>query len=116
MSLARKIAQSVIANNTSGDQLVDVLTNYKLLSLLPAITNEVAKLGTLSAKKDIMYIESPFPLNDAAVAKIKRIVGNDLTQTEVTINKNILSGFKARFKGKLYDGSGERIIKKLTNQ
>jgi F0F1-type ATP synthase delta subunit len=59
-------------------------------------------------------IEAPFALSDDAIRKVKRIVGNDMADHEVTINKKVLSGFKARFRGTLYDGSAERIIKQLT--
>ena len=44
---------------------------------------------------------------------VKNIIGNTSSPHEVTINKNILAGFKARYKGKLYDGSAERIMRQL---
>jgi len=115
MSLSRKIAACVVIQEVAIDALVERLREYNLLALLPSIKEEVAKLQTKKLSEGTIAIESPFELSTEAIVKIKRIVGNDLAETEVTINKEILSGFKARFKGKLYDGSGERIIKQLTN-
>ena len=67
-------------------------------------------------KNDSIIIESPFPLSDDSIKKIKRIVGNDIAEHEVMINPQVLAGFKARFRGTLYDGSAERIIKQLTGR
>jgi F0F1-type ATP synthase delta subunit len=113
MSLTRKIAKSIVEHEIKVEHLESVLTDYNLLSLLPKIKEEVKKLHGEKTNEDIVQIESPFDLSPEAVAKIKRIVGNDLAEANVSINKNILSGFKARFKGRLYDGSGERIIRQL---
>ena len=113
MSLSRSIAQTVLKQNNTGSDLVDVLRRYNLLSLLSSIKEEMKKLTEREAAKDIIQIESPFPLNDKALGRIKRIVGNDLADAEVTINQHLLAGFKARYKGKVYDGSAERIIKQF---
>jgi F0F1-type ATP synthase delta subunit len=115
MTLSRSIAKLVVQKNLKIDDLVDSLRTYNLLSLLPSIKEAVSKLLEENTQKDAIHIESPFEINQPALQKIKRIVGNDLAETEVVINKTILAGFKARHKGKLYDGSAERIIKQLTN-
>lgn len=115
MSLSRTIATTVVQHDVKAEQLVSVLSEYGLLSLLPVIKEEVEKLTSSRALQDTILVESPFPLSDKAQVRIKRIVGNDLANLEVTINKDLLSGFKARFKGKLYDASGQRIIKQLTH-
>lgn len=114
MSLSRTIAASVVEHDIKAEKLMDVLREYNLVSLLPTIKEEVEKLKASEVEGNTIHIESPFPLNDSALARIKRIVGNDLADTHVTINKDLLSGFKARFKGKLFDASGQRIINKLT--
>ena len=111
MILSRKIAKLLVTKNVPLSDVVTMLTKYKMLALLPAIKNAVEELSSQGLKRDTVMIESPFPLPEDSVKKIKRIIGNDIAPHEVTINKNILSGFKARFKEKLYDASGERIIK-----
>jgi F0F1-type ATP synthase delta subunit len=63
----------------------------------------------------VVKIESPFPLADEAIIHIKKVIGNGDAPHEVTINTNLLAGFKARCKGILYDGSAERIIRQLTH-
>jgi F0F1-type ATP synthase delta subunit len=115
MTLSRKIAELIIRKNVSVTDVVETLREYNLLPLLPSIKTAVEKAGSLGREEDVIRIESPFELNGSALSRIKRIVGNDLAETEVTINKDILAGFKARFKGKLYDGSAERIIRQITH-
>ena len=73
-------------------------------------------MSQVSLRNDTIRIESPFPLSVPALETIQKMIGVIGVETKVTINKSILAGFKARYKGILYDGSAERIIKEITNQ
>ncbi len=116
MTLSRIIAQLIVHKNLKISAVEDSLRAYNLLSLLPSIKDAVIKLTQDQGKENTIRIESPFQVGESALHRIKAIVGNDTAPTDVVINKEILAGFKARYKGKLYDGSAERIIKQLTNQ
>lgn len=105
----------MVRKKSSVKDVEDVLRTYNLLALLPSIKDAMMKITRDEGMRNTIRIESPFELDEEAIAKIRRIVGNDLAEYEVTINKNILAGFKARYKGKLYDGSAERIIRQLTH-
>jgi F0F1-type ATP synthase delta subunit len=113
MSLSRDLAHIIIEKGVSVKNVEKVLRAYKLLSLLPFVLEDVKRLEQNTKVRDTIAIESPFPLSEKAIARVKRIVGNDIADHAVTINKSVLSGFKARFKGRLYDASAERIIKQL---
>jgi F0F1-type ATP synthase delta subunit len=119
MTLSRTIAQLIVQKNLPAqagltiDDVVETLRTYNLLSLLPSIKEAVLQSMRARKQEEAIHVESPFEIGSAALHKIKRIVGDDLAQTEVIINKDILAGFKARYKGKLYDGSAQRIIKQL---
>lgn len=115
MILSRKIAEVIVRKGAKIDDVVDALRSYKLLALLPSIKKAVEQMNRDEHLEESIAIESPFPLNEKAIAQIKRLAGNDLALHSVTINKNLLAGFKARFKGKLYDGSAERIVQRLIN-
>ena len=115
MTLSRKLAKLIVEKNVKIEDVIKTLQTYNLLSLLPSVKNAVTKLAKDESARDTVHIETPFELSPETVAHIKRIVGNDLAPHEVVINKTLLAGFKARFKGKLYDGSAERIINQLTN-
>ena len=114
MTLSRKLAKLIIEKNITVEDISATLAKYNLLGLFPAILANVEEIASHTKKGDTLAIESPFPLSDEAITRIKEIVGNDKVTHEVIINKNVLAGFKARFKGKLYDGSAERIIRQLT--
>ncbi len=115
MTLSRTIAELIVKKKVKVEHIEEVLRSYKMLALLPNILVAVKKITQDVGKENAIHIESPFELDKEALAQIKRIIGNDMAETEVTINKDILAGFKARFKGKLYDGSAERIIRQLTH-
>jgi F0F1-type ATP synthase delta subunit len=107
------LAEVIVRREIPADAVVDVLRTYRLLSLLPFITKDIERLSGVLSRRDTIYIEAPFYLGKDALARVKRVAGNDLAPAEVRINKDILAGFKARYKGKLYDGSAERIIRKF---
>lgn len=111
MILSRKLANLLIEKKVSVLQISDLLTKYKLLALLPQIKNIVLETSSRNRVSDTLAIESPFLLSEDVVAHIKKITGNEKSSHIVTVNKKILAGFKARYKGKLYDGSAERIIR-----
>jgi F0F1-type ATP synthase delta subunit len=116
MTLSRKLAKLIVEQGVSVEDVVTTLTTYNLLGLLPAVLDRVVEISSHKKANGVIAIEAPFTLSDEAIAHIKKITGNSDVEHEVTINKNILAGFKARFRGTLYDGSAERIIKQLTKQ
>lgn len=114
MTLSHKLAKLMVEKNVSIDDMIQTLRKYNLLGLLPSIQSVAKQLLSKTNAGDTIMIESPFDLSPESVLHIKKIVGNNITSPhEITINKNILAGFKARFKGKLYDGSAERIIRQF---
>jgi len=115
MTLSRKLAHLIINKNVSIDALVSQLRAYNLLPLLPHILQDVKHMSEVGATYETVCIETPFEADTQAIAHIKRLVGNDIAPYSLTINKKLLAGFKARFKGTLYDGSAERIMKEFTH-
>ncbi len=112
MTLSRKLATLLLDKKISVSDVTEMLRKYTLLPLLPTIVREVKQMSRGELKKDMILIESPFEIGEKAIAHIKKIIGRDAPH-EVTINTNLLAGWKARINGMLYDGSAERIIKQL---
>lgn len=115
MSLSRKLALLILQGKASLASVVELLAKYKMLSLLPSVQKALVQMSSLLQTKDTIMIESPFPLSDAAINHIQKIIGDEHADYKVSINSHVLAGFKARFKGILYDGSAERIIKQIIN-
>lgn len=113
MILSRKLANLLIEKKVSVDDITVLLAKYKLLALFPAIKSFVVETSLRNSVSDTLLIESPFALSEDTVTHIKKITGNEKSPHVVTLNKKILAGFKARYKGKLYDGSAERIMKEF---
>jgi F0F1-type ATP synthase delta subunit len=113
MKLSRNIARLLVEKKVTLDTVVTMLQRYAMVGILPSIEKAVKEIHEGENDKGTLKIESPFPLSDDAIGVIKRIVGNDVAPHEVTINRQLLAGFKVRFKERLYDGSAERITKKL---
>lgn len=113
MTLSRKIAKEIIEKDISANDLVLVLQSYNLVSLLPSILDQVKRIISGKKKESGVIIESPFPLSEDSISHIKKIICDEHTSHEVIIEKKLLAGFKARYKGMLYDGSAERIVRQF---
>lgn len=114
MSLSRNIATYLETSNTSLNELEEVLTKHKLQSLLPEILRFLSRKQKIREQKERVMIESPFPLSDESLSAIKQLVNGKDAEHTVTINGDLLAGFKAKYKDLMYDGSAERIIKQFT--
>lgn len=114
MTLSRKLAMVMVQKGVSVHEVTETLRIYNLLGLLPSILSSVTQIVSHRNARNVVGIESPFPLSENSIVHIKKIMGVQTENHEVTINKSILAGFKARWKGVLYDGSAERIIRQLT--
>lgn len=115
MNISRALADKILKETLSVEELVTMLKKYNLLGMLPAILRTVKIAHAAQIKKDTLVIETPFPLSDSSIRKIITNIDQKSNQHTVIINKNLLAGFRARFREKVYDGSAERIIKQLTN-
>lgn len=115
MPLSRKLAIYILQGKASVNDVVELLTKYDLLTLLPSIKQSLSQMSTGVHKDATIMIETPYNLSDSSITRIKEIVGHQNAPHVVVINKNILAGFKAKFKGMMYDGSAERIIRQITN-
>jgi F0F1-type ATP synthase delta subunit len=115
MSLSRNLAYALTKKNVPLEDVIARLRKYNLLAILPVLHAALLQINEGETTKNTIAIESPFPLSKDALTNVQKIVGDKVAPHEVTINKNLLAGFKARYKGKLYDGSAERIIQQLLN-
>ncbi len=114
MSLSRSIALYLETSNTTLKDLEEVLGKYNLQSLLPEILRILSRKQKMREQKEMVEIESPFLLNEESLLFIKQLVKASEARHSVTINENLLAGFKAKYKDVMYDGSAERIIKQFT--
>ncbi len=113
MPLSRKLASYLILGKVTLDDVVVLLTKYKLLTLLPSIRQALQQMSSGVEKNATITIETPFPLSIASIQKIKEMTKSHKAPHKIIINKNILAGFKATYHGIMYDGSAERIIRQL---
>ncbi len=110
MSLSRTIAEYLETSQATSDDVALVLAKYNLQALLPEIYRFLVRKQQIQEGKDIVAIETPFPLSDTSITTIKAIAKGEHQKHSIKINPNLLAGFKAKYKDTLYDASAERII------
>lgn len=115
MSLSRTLAQTLFTKNISSSSLERVLSKYNLESLLPSIVKELRAIKKSKSTNETLRIETPFALNDEAVKHIKGLLGAHDAVHNISINKDLLAGFRAHYKGVVYDGSVSRALKEFTH-
>jgi F0F1-type ATP synthase delta subunit len=113
MPLSYQLAKLLLLEKTTLPDVVTILTKYKMLALLPSIHKALSNLSKNKGIYTTIMIETPYTLSLDSVDIIKAMVGNKNAPHTITLNKDVLAGFRARFEGTLYDGSAERIIKQF---
>lgn len=114
MTLSHKLARLVVEKNIPVSLLVSSLSSYKRSSLLYPIKRHLESIAKEQSSKETLFVETPFDLSNEALLTIARLTKAEDKEHQITLNKSLLAGFKARYRGKLYDGSAQRIIRKLT--
>lgn len=116
MSLSLSIAKHLEKSPTSVGTLYEVLSKYKLVALLPEITRILKRKQKIEEGEEMVQIESPFPLSKESIDSIKTLVDAKSKEHSIKITPELLAGFKAKYRKKMYDASAERIIKQFESK
>ncbi len=115
MPLSRKLALYLLEGKATISEVTFLLEKYDLLTLLPSIKQSLIQMSFTVNRDEVIMIETPHNLSEDSIGVIKKIIGNSGAPHVVSVNKKVLAGFKAKFRGMMYDGSAERIIRQITN-
>ena len=100
--------------------LTTFLTRSHLTHLLPAISLILKKKTAQESKRDTIAISSATNLNETVVDRITDLahkeVGSIPTSVSMTVDKSLVGGFVAVYKGKVFDGSVATMLSSLLNK
>ncbi len=95
----------------------EVLKENRQQMFLPGALECLSVLLKRDQDYSTLVIQSPFLLEESQADQIsKNLTGEPKTRRTLQINQDLLAGFKATYKGKVYDGSARQYITKLGNQ
>jgi F0F1-type ATP synthase delta subunit len=114
--LAKAFATLLIENKTTLTSVEDALKRFHLTSLLPSILDELKHHQKEITISETIHIESPFPISKENESTIKKLLNAEDKNHHFIENKNLLAGFRARYKGTMVDSSMERILATFINQ
>lgn len=112
-------------SNTHGEKkavsaLNTLLTRSHLTHLLPTIVEILKTKVTQENKEDTISITSATPLTENVVDRISDLahkeVGTIPTSVSMTVDKSLVGGFVAVYKGKVFDGSVKTMLNSLLNK
>ncbi len=113
--LTKAFAQLLIEEKTTVESVERALTRFHLLSLLPSILGKLKQHQNELQLLDTVHIETPYPLSEDNKYKITKLLKAEQKVVEITENKSLLAGFRARYRQTMVDSSMERILNKFIN-
>ena len=111
---AKYFAQLLIDRKITVSDLAKFLSKHNMTPLMFNVLKYLEHKEAQHLVHNTIVIETPFDLSEKSISTIKRKVGNDLAETEIVENKNLLAGYVARFKGLEYDASAKTILENFT--
>ncbi len=104
-------------NEKAAVALTAFLKKSHLLPLMPAVLGFLKKKAEEEGKRDTLAITSATNLSENIVDRISDLVHRDLGtipgSVSVTVDKSLVGGFVAVYKGKVFDGSVETMLTSL---
>lgn len=103
------------------EKAVNALTTFlkksHLLPLMPAVLSFLKKKSEEEGKRDTLMITSATDLHEGVVDRISDLAHKDLGTIPgpiiLTVDKSLVGGFVAVYKGKVFDGSVETMLTSL---
>lgn len=96
--------------------ILDYIKEYKLESLLPEIIIYLEDKLNKKLKWNTLAIKSGIEISEEIKQKIKsRLDANDAENITSTLDKNLIGGFTATYKGVIYDASIKNQLELLRN-
>ncbi len=99
------------------DALTAFLKKSHLLPLMPAVLGFLKKKAEEEGKRDTLAITSATNLSENIVDRISDLAHRDLGtipgSVSLMVDKSLVGGFVAVYKGKVFDGSVETMLTSL---
>ena len=97
--------------------LTTFLKKSHLLPLMPEVLRFLKKKSEEEGKRDMLMITSATNLHENIVDRISDLAHKDLGtipgSVSLTVDKSLVGGFVAVYKGKVFDGSVETMLTSL---
>lgn len=107
-------------NEKAVGALTAFLKKSHLLPLMPAVLGLLKKKAEEEGKRDTLVITSATDLQENVVDRISDLAHKDLGtipgSVSLTVDKSLVGGFVAVYKGKVFDGSVETMLTSLLNK
>lgn len=103
-------------NKDANVKFFDFIKKNNLTHQLPSILYHLEKIYEIESEKNFLKIETAHNIKTETILDIKKYLQiNDLKDV-VVIKEDLIAGFRAKWKGFMYDSSIENSIKKLQKE
>lgn len=118
---SQKLAKALIASLAEGKQPARLATDFKeylhknhLTGLIPHVVNHLGREVRLLDARTKAHIVVSHDMPQATHQLIERLIGKkESDASAVTIDPSLIGGFRAMYRGKLFDGSVRHYLQTL---
>ncbi len=93
-------------NNTR--EILSLVQRYKLESLLPAVIVYLEKLSTQESNRNMVVVESAFPLSENSKLSIEKMIKMKIDEQKV--DSKLIAGFKIYTRDHIVDASLDTLL------
>lgn len=120
MTKSKILAEALLklSQSKNGEKAInkffDFIQEKNFSGFLPQIKKHIERQGCISAQEKNLIISTKYELSKEEIEEVKKLVGAEKDSVvEVIIDKNIIGGFSATYKGNIYDGSLRNKISQM---
>lgn len=120
---SKNLAESLIvlvndgmSENDAFAKFFDYVQANNLEFQLPQILRHLERISQDEQEFGRVQVQSPFPLDDSVITAIKMRLGAQDADVAVSQEPQLIGGFRAMYKGMLYDASMQNVLKQLQEQ
>ncbi len=108
---SKYLAKLILDNQDNFQKVLEIVKKYKLEKLLPSTLSVVDKIQNREENRNKIKVESAVELDTNSKNEIEKLVNGKIDK--LSIDKNLIAGFKVYTREKIIDASLANMLKKL---
>jgi F0F1-type ATP synthase delta subunit len=108
---SKYLAKLIIDNQGNFQKVLEIVKKYKLEKLLPSTLSVIGKIQNREENRNKIKVESVVELDTNSKNEIEKLVNGKIDK--LSIDKNLIAGFKVYTREKIVDASLANMLKKL---
>ncbi len=118
---SKKLASALIASLEDGVEVKTLVKNFesfvdqnRLRALMPNVVKNLERMSQELENKNTALIRVSHEIKDTTIKLIEKYIEKEKSDpAKIEIDSSLIGGFKANYKGRVFDGSVKNYLKEL---